>query len=257
MVLLAFDSGPLRKAIACRLQASGMSVVASPSSEEWFERASGAKCVVYAPVGNLLRGTLDPEPDAARMRRLLGVANAAGARTVVVVVPKGKKYDLELDVLRRDGTPYVVVESSFLLEEIGAAMSGDRQIWVPRIGRIAASTARAVGDTVGMAVELEPHGRTLHVEEVHADLASLFQRAAQSAGGAIRVHAVPPAVFDFVRPIARWIRGKEPRPLALADELRHATPSSGAEGHSSPPRALPGRSEGLKRFFSRAKSWEP
>jgi hypothetical protein len=227
VVLLAFESGPLRNAIERRLQSLGLKTVASASSDDWFERAAGSSCVVYAPAANLLQGTLQPQPDPERVRRLLGAANAAGVRTAVVVVPRGPSYGSEIRVLRAEGMPYVVVQSAFLVEEVASTLDGDRQLWIPRLGRIAVTNARAIGDTVEMAVELEPHGRTLEAEAIEMDLVSLFQRAAyaratHTAGAPVRVHGVPPVVYDLVRPIMRGIRGKEPQSLALADQLSGA-----------------------------------
>jgi hypothetical protein len=92
-------------------------------AKRWIAMASmlaGAaiQCVVDAPAARLLDGFLDPQPDPARMRRALGAASAPGVGSIVVVVPIGRAYDTEIDVLRRHGKPFVIVESPLLFEEV-------------------------------------------------------------------------------------------------------------------------------------------
>jgi hypothetical protein len=222
MSLLVFEAGPLRSAIADRLQAMGSSVRVVSPGEDWFEAALGAGCVVYAPAARLLEGCLDPQPDPARMRRALGASNAPGVGSIVVVVPNGGAYDVELDVLRRHGKPFVIVESPLLFEEVGAHLH-ETDLWLPRSGRVAACAANAAAEGVATAVEQEPHGRTLAVEAIEMDLATLFKRAAHGSARNVHVHGVPRFLHDVTRPLARLIRGDEPHALALADRLSAAT----------------------------------
>ena len=224
MSLLTFDAGPLRSAIADRLRAMGLSVNATAPSEDWFEAALGAECVVYAPAARLLDGCLDPQPDPARMRRALGASSAPGVGSIVVVVPKGGAYDVEIDMLRRHGKPFVVVESPLLLEEVAAHLH-ETDLWLPRSGRVAACAASAVAEMVAVAVAEEPHGRTLAVEAVEMDLATLFRRAADSTARNVHVHGVPRLLHELTRPLARLLRGDEPQALALADRLSAANGS--------------------------------
>lgn len=224
MSLLTFDAGPLRSAIADRLQAMGLSVNAAAPSEDWFEAALGAGCVVYAPAARLLDGCLDPQPDPARMRRALGASSAPGVGSIVVVVPTGRAYDVELDVLRRHGKPFVIVESPLLFEEVAAHLH-EANLWLPRSGRITACAASAVAEVVAAAVAEEPHGRTLAVEAVEMDLATLFRQAAGSTARNVHVRGVPRFLHNVTRPLARLIRGDEPQALALADRLSAASGS--------------------------------
>lgn len=218
MSVLTFDAGPLRIAIADRLRAMGLSANAAVPRDDWFEAAMGAECVVYAPAARLLDGLLDPQPDPARMRRALGAASAPGVGSIVVVVPIGRAYDTEIDVLRRHGKPFVIVESPLLFEEVAAHLH-ESDLWLPRSGRVAACAATDVAELVATAVAEEPHGRTLTVDAVEMDLATLFRRAADTTAGNVHVHGVPRFLHDVTRPLARWIRGDEPQALALADRL--------------------------------------
>jgi hypothetical protein len=232
MALLTFDAGPLRSAIADQLQAVGSSVKSVTPSDDWFAAALGAECVVYAPAARLLDGCLDARPDPARMRRALGAASAPGVGSIVVVVPNGRAYDVELDVLRRHGKPFVVVESPLLFEEVADHLC-EADLWLPRSGRVAACAASAVAKVVASAIAEQPHGRTLAVQGAEMDLATLFRRAADTSTRSVRVHGVPRWLHDAIRPIARLTRGAEPRTLALADRLSVATSVCALRSHGT------------------------
>ena len=120
MSLLALERGCLREAIAKTLGHADPAGVAleSPASTDLFTRAFGHHAIVYGPAPCLLDGKLDPSPDVDRMRNVLRAANAPGVALVVVVIPEGDAYQAEIDALRRDGKPYIIVRAPALLEEV-------------------------------------------------------------------------------------------------------------------------------------------
>ena len=65
MSLLTFDAGPLRSAIADRLQVMGLSVNAAAPSEDWFEAR---------PLARLIRGD---EPQALALADRLSAASGS------------------------------------------------------------------------------------------------------------------------------------------------------------------------------------
>lgn len=221
-MLLLLERGPLRRAIRALSKArAAESSLARSSDGNLFDRALGCGTLVYAPASNVLSGTLDARPAPERMRAVLGAASAPGCSTIVFVAPSSGTYDTEIELLRRSGKPYVVVSTPPLLEEIAAEIGKTETsaLWIPRTGRMEVARAADVAEMVFAASETEFQGRVMKVPSRSADLATLFRDAAAQSAKPIRVFPVWPALHRAVRPIARFLRGREPKALTLAAEL--------------------------------------
>lgn len=219
MVLFASDPGALAKLLKRRLKRTSLPVSFSRVDDALFERALGHEVILYLPVPSLLEAALEPRPDPARMRRVLGAANAPGVRRVVVVVPPGNGFAAELELLRRDGKPYIVIESPLLFEEVGKLCAYQRSLWLPRAGSVRATTADALTDAIVNATRSEWDGRVERLEGEPLDVASLFERAAELSNRRCDVYPVWEPVHRLVRPIARFF-GPEPQALVIAERLR-------------------------------------
>ena len=75
--------------------------------------------------------------------------------------------------------------------------------------------ARAVAE----ALTCEDQGRVVDVEADPSPALMVFRRAAAACGKDVRVHDVTPWIHRLLRPLIRWLRGREPRALALLDRL--------------------------------------
>lgn len=221
-MLLLLDKSPLRRAVRALLRARSLPyTLGNDRAPDLFERALDCDTLVYAPTSNLLAGWLEPRPDPERMRTVLAASCAPGCSTLVVVVPSAAAYEPELDILRRDGKPYVIVEAMPLVEEFGCeiAKAGATPLWLPRSGSVPVTRADAVARAVLDASETEFQGRVHVVPATPHDLATLFRDAARATGAGVRVHAVWPPLHRIMRPVARWVLGTEPPALALAAKL--------------------------------------
>lgn len=89
------------------------------------------------------------------MRRVLGAANAPGVRRIVVLVPPGDAFAAELELLRRDGKPYIVIESPLLFEEVAKLCARERSLWLPRAGSVRATTTDALTEAIRAALTSE------------------------------------------------------------------------------------------------------
>jgi len=223
-MLLLVEKSPLRKAIRNLLSERGYDhALGNPNTEHLFDKALGCETIIYAPTSSMLFGSLAPEPTPARMRAVVGAANAPGCKSIVVVVPKSGDYEPELDVLRRDGKPYVIVRAPPLVEEVGAELAnGDHDsLWIAKGGNVEAAHAKEVAEVVLAAVHSQYHGRVEDVQGAHMDMATLFREAAHVGGSQVRVHSVWPPLHRIVRPVARWFNGGEPAALTLAVTLEN------------------------------------
>jgi hypothetical protein len=95
----------------------------------------------------------------------------------------------------------------------------ERTLWIPQGSAIRTCTANELAEAVCAALSDEAQGRTHEVASRPVDLAALVRTAAQSSGSSLRVHSVPTPLFRLARPVARWIKGKEPIALTLYDRL--------------------------------------
>jgi hypothetical protein len=221
-MLLVLDKSPLRKALRALLRERRRSfALGKVRSEDLFERALDCGTMVYAPTSSLLDGWLQPCPDPDRMRDVLSASRAPGCTTLVTVVPSASAYEAELDVLRRDGKPYVIVEAAPSVEDFAREIGrGDSdRLWIPREGSVAVTHVRDVAQAVIDASETELQGRVHPVATHTRDVAALFREAADVAGRGSKVRGVWPPLHRVVRPVVRWFRGTEPAALALADML--------------------------------------
>jgi hypothetical protein len=221
-MLVLLGRGPLRRALRSLAESRDVPLsVAKPHDESLFERALGCDAVIYAPASNVLAGTLTPKPAPERMRSVVGASSAPGCSMIVAVVPNSGAYDTELDVLRRSGKPYAIVKTAPLIDEVAAevASADANALFVPRTGNVEVARASDVAEVIFAAVGAESHGGVSTVPCRSVDLATLFREAAAFSAKPVRVLGVWPPLHRAVRPVARWLRGGEPRALTLAMDL--------------------------------------
>lgn len=219
MVLVVSDPGALAKRIKRRLKRAGIPVTPSRIDDTLFDRALGHEILVYLPAGSLLAATLDPKPDPHRMRQVLRAANAPGVRRIVVVVPETGGFQSELDRLRREGKPYIVIESPLLYEEVAKLCARERSLWLPRAGSVRAASADSLAKAVLAALQSEWDGRVERVRGEPCDVATLFEKATELTDAPCDVYPVWEPVHRLVQPIARFFR-LDPPALVVAERLR-------------------------------------
>jgi hypothetical protein len=205
MVLLIAGDGPLGDLIELGLQQAGCSVERhAPDEDGLFDVARGKRAVVYAPCARLLDGTLSPAPDVHRVRRALRAAYAPGVEVLVVVSPRG--YEPEIDIVRRDGTPYVIVESPPLVEDLGSEVRGARALVVPRAARMGIAEARVLLEHVVDALHTKRPGRVSQVPAGALTPAAAFARAVESEHPRPRVIAMWAPLYRLMMWLAAFLR---------------------------------------------------
>ncbi len=153
MILSLSGEGPLGRALHAKLAEAGEQVrVASPADDDLFNKANGARAIVYLPAPNLLEGRLRPQPSVERMRAVLGATNAPGVGLLIMVAPAG--YEDEELALRKYGIPYVVLRTPPLLEEVAddPALHERCSVWLPRGHRVAVGSAETVASEIVRAL---------------------------------------------------------------------------------------------------------
>jgi hypothetical protein len=139
---------------------------------------------------------------------------------LVAALPEAPEFDAMVEAIQRHGKPYAILRTPGLMEEVAQTLEhGEQTLWLPRTGSVRISRAEALAAAVVAALETEDQGRVTAVSSERFDVASLFDAAARDSGGQVRVRAVTPVVYRMLRPVARWLKGGEPRQLAFADQL--------------------------------------
>jgi len=238
MVLLVSEPGVLRNALEQRLGCQPSDVVpARIAGADAFSMATGKRAVVYVAAANLLEASVDPRPDPARMRRVVGTANAPGVELLVAVMPRGGAYGPEIDVLRRSGKPYIIVESDPLLEEVGALLKSDsrRAFLLPREPQKTAFTRlERVTAAVASAIDSDAHGSRFSVQHESAPLPEVLRRAARELRRPARVFGVPSSLYRRVEPLMHdpsptRVHGGARHPLERLLRARQASPRKPAQ----------------------------
>ncbi|MBN2197253.1 MAG: hypothetical protein JW751_30910 [Polyangiaceae bacterium] len=238
MVLLVADPGPLRAAIENELRTAGANVtLRSPRDEDLWLGARGCRAVVYLPSASLLKATITPSPNVERLQEVIDAAGAPGVEVLVPVFPAHPAYDLEVDVLRRDGRAYAALRAPALLEEIAGLIPAEpRALWLPRSGRVRAVRASAVAAAVREAIDTEWQGRVTEVDAGVFNAADLVREAALAVGKPLAVRPLRPWLYRLVRLVGRWLRRRE---ATLLTALAPLLPELDASRRR---RALPARS---------------
>jgi hypothetical protein len=220
-VLLVADEGGAASLIEAVLVARGYGVTRAPLSEpDLFSQALGRQAIVFVPTSNLLSAQLANAPSDDAVHAVLRAARAPGVQLLVAALPAASSFDGIVDAIAREGKPYVIARTPGLMEEVAEAIRhGERTLWLPRTGRVEVSRGSALANAMVHALQTEEQGRVVRVPSESFDLAGLFAAASHVIGGPVRVRAVTPLVYRMVRPVARWLNGGEPAPLALADQL--------------------------------------
>lgn len=232
-ILLVADEGIAASRLEAALVAHGHRVNrATPDDPDLFSRALGKQAIVFLACRDLLSAQLDAGVrERGAVDAALCATRAPGVELLVAALPEAPHFDALVEAIQRHGKPYAIVRAPGLMEEVAQTLEqGERTLWLPRTGAVRVSRAEALADAVVAALDSEDQGRVTPLCSASFDVASLFDAAARSSGGQVRVRAVPPLVYRLVRPIARWLDGAEPAPLAFADQLLATgkSPSSGA-----------------------------
>lgn len=220
-VLLVADAGDTAQLVEAVLVARGYRVTRVSTTEaDLFSRALGQEAIVFLPASNLLSAQLAQGAGGEVVHEVLRASRAPGVGLVVAALPEARGFDAIVDAIARSGKPYIVVRTPGLMEEVAETIRhGERTLWLPRAGRIPVSRGSALAEAVVSALESEHQGRVLSVASESFDVAGLFAAASDIIGGQVRVRAVTPLIYRVVRPVARWLKGGEPAPLAIADQL--------------------------------------
>jgi hypothetical protein len=229
-VLLVAEDGIAASRVEAALTARGHTVVrASPRGPDLFSSALGQQAIVFVPSRNLLAAQLGNGDGRDPIDETLSATRAPGVELLVVALPHASGFDPMVEAIERHGKPYLILRTPGLLEELAETIrQGEGTLWLPRTGSVRMSRASALADAVAAAIETDEQGRVTLVPSESFDVAGVFDAAARSIGGQVRVHGVSPLVYRMVRPVARWLKGGEPPPLAFADRLlaRPASPAS-------------------------------
>lgn len=222
-ILLVADEGIAASRLEAALVGQGHTVSrAAPSDPDLFSGALGRQAIVFVPRRNLLTAQLESGGGLERIdvEALLGATRAPGVELLVAALPEAPEFDALVEAIQRHGKPYAIVRTPGLMEEVAQTLEhGEQTLWLPRTGSVRISRADALAAAVVAALETDDQGRVTPVPSESFDVASLFDAAARGSGGQVRVRAVAPSVYRMVRPVARWLKGGEPRPLAFADQL--------------------------------------
>jgi len=222
-LLLVADEGIGARRLEAALVAQGHSVNrAAPDDADLFSSALGRQAIVFVPCRSLLSAELSGEGGVRRVdvEAVLGAARAPGVELLVAALPEAPEFDGLVDAIQRHGKPYVIVRAPGLMEEVAQTLElAEQTLWLPRTGSVRVARADALAAAVVAALDAEDQGRVTPVKSERFDVASLFDAAARSRGGKVRVRAVAPAVYRMLRPVARWLKRGEPAPLAFADQL--------------------------------------
>jgi len=222
MALLVVGDGCLRQAISDRLSKEGVGwATAAADSDDLFGDARGHRAIIYAPAASLLEGGQQPQPDTDRTLTVLHAAEAPGVEVVVLVLPQGDGYRPEIDAVARYGKPYVVLRAPLLIEEVAEELRAEPggSVWLPRLGRVAATRAESVAESVAHATQTEEQGRVVDLPGDEVDAATLVLQAAQRAGIGLRVHALGSWVYRMLRPLLRWLWPRHSAVYQLAARL--------------------------------------
>jgi hypothetical protein len=220
-VLLVADEGGAASLVEAVLVARGYGVTrAALGDPDLFSRALGRQAIVFVATSNLLSAQLANGSSGGAVHEVLRAARAPGVHLIVAALPAAPSFDGVEDAIAREGKPYVIARTPGLVEEVAETIRhGERTLWLPRTGRVEVSRGSALANAVVSALETEEQGRVVRVPSESFDVAGLFAAASDVIGGPVRVRAVAPLVYRVVRPVARWLKGGEPAPLALADQL--------------------------------------
>lgn len=224
-ILLVADAGIAASRLEATLVGQGYEVArAALEAPDLFSAALGNRAIVFVPAANLLSAQLSNQGDPQRVDALidpvLRAARAPGVELLVAALPEADPSDRIVEAIQRDGKPYAIMRTPGLMEEVAQTLEqGEGTLWLPRTGAVNISSASALAAAVAKALETEEQGRVETLPSQRFDVAGLFAAASNAAGGRVRVRAVSPFVYHALRPVARWLKGREPPPLAFADQL--------------------------------------
>lgn len=259
-VLLVAPKGQLRRRLARGLERRGYQVTrVKPDTEDLFSRALGKQAIVFAPTGNLLEAQLARENEAdeaestsTRTTEVLRASNAPGVELIVCVLPLSDGYHSVVGQVKRHGKPYVILRAPALLEEVAESALRDApfHLWLPRSGAMSAAASSTLLEAVSDALVTEQQGRENAVTAGRYHLAGLVEAAAFTRRRRPHVHAVPPLLYRWVRPMARWLRGGEPVAMSFADRVL-GTSAMPRQRSAPAARALPRELGGRLRVSAR------
>lgn len=215
MILDTTGNGPLGAAIRSAIQGTGEEVRTAPVGDpaDLFMAAVGCRAIVTTAASSLLDGKLDPSPAPERMKTIVRAANAPGVKLVVAVAPSDESYATEEAILRKDGTPYVLLRCAPLVEEIAEATNFHvtSSLWLARGKTTAISTAEDVATAVARALdEGSWQGATIEIPSERVELAEAVRRAARAAGARTEIRATSPALSAVRERFASWLWGRPP-----------------------------------------------
>jgi hypothetical protein len=219
MALVIGEAGVLRDAVVRALTPQGDVAVTTIEDDDLVSAACGQEAVVYLAGAGLVDAALSPAPSAERARDALRAAHAPGVSLIVAVLPEGDAYREEIDVIERDGTPYVVVEAPPLLEELAGTLYDGVTLFVPSEGAVRATDAAGVAAAVRDALVTEEQGRIVSVAVGPLAPKALLRRAAELGSRRVRVISLWKPLYRLARWIGKLFRRRAPVPVVLCERL--------------------------------------
>lgn len=228
MALVIADRTLLREAVVRALMDHGGAAVMEPDHDDPFGAALRHEAIVYIPDSSL--GTEESRSSPERMRAVLRAAHAPAVEVLVMVLPL-QGFEDEVALLRRDGTPYVILRAPMLLEELGGELDTGSIVLVPRNSWVRTVGVDAVAQAVVAAIRSEDQGRTVELHGERLGAAAALERAARATGRDVRAVALWAPLLRALRWLARRFGRSEPpvlralRRFALPpapDRPRHA-----------------------------------
>lgn len=220
MILLVAQPGSLIDGVQHSLEARGIEAKQGTlSDDDLFMSALNCAAIVYLPEANLLNANIAASPNPERMRALLKASNAPGVKLLIILEPTGQAYEIEEQLLKTNGIPYVIVRSPSLLEELAKAVDCNRahSLWIARGQSVKVASENELFDTIHQALTADDlQGRTVEVGSQTMALEKAIEKAVSLKGGTIHVHATWPFLSKLMTSILRLFGAKQPRLPALA-----------------------------------------
>ena len=213
VVVMGAEGHP-RDAVTKRLREDGLrETEIELEHDDPLGAALGSQAVIYLPCASPAQ---PPPSSPERMRQALAAAHAPGVEVLVAVLPL-EGFDDELDVLRRDGVPYVVLRAPMMVEELAQRLEGRQVMLVAKGATVRAVDGAELAQATVAAITTEEQGDTIELGEAPMDLAAALRRAAALSGRQVRVVELWPWLLRALGWLARLFRRRAPALFAASE----------------------------------------